>query len=49
MALIIYGVYRYNQPTDTLYNMFAALTDAEAYIQDRKVPNSFYVQEMQVY
>jgi hypothetical protein len=47
--MIIYGVYRCDQPSDTLFNLFADPADAEAYIESRKYPHSFYVQELQVY
>jgi hypothetical protein len=47
--VIIYGVYRANQPEDTLFNLFANVADAYAYIESRKYPHNFYVQEMQVY
>ena len=47
--MIIYGVYRCDQPHDTLFNLFADSNDAYAYIEDRKLPHMFYVQEMQVY
>lgn len=47
--MIIYGVYRMDQPSDTLFNLFADPNDAEAYVEARKIPSNFYIQEMQVY
>lgn len=47
--MIIYGVYRCDQPSDTLFNLFADPNDAVAYVESRKHPFDYYVQEMQVY
>jgi len=47
--MIIYGVYRCSQPEDELQNLFAKPEDAEAFVESKKYPLHYYVQEMQVY
>jgi hypothetical protein len=48
--MIIYGVYWINAfGEDELQNLYAKGEDAEAFVESKKYPLHYYVQELQVY